>query len=72
MLDSIRPPERISFTWVSHNAVDGSLVTIELRDRGEETELTLTHERLPSAESAARHESGWTSILENLADRLAA
>lgn len=68
----ITPPERISFTWVSHNAVDGSLVIIELRDLGEETELTLTHERLPSAESAARHESGWTSILDKLASRLAA
>ncbi len=69
----IAPPERISFTWVSHNAVDGSLVTIELRDRGnDETELVLTHERLPSTESVARHTSGWTSILDKLASRLAA
>ena len=68
----IDPPSRISFTWVSHTAVDGSLVTLELHDRGEETELVLTHERLPSAEIAAQHESGWTSILEKLAGRLAA
>ncbi len=68
----ITPPERISFTWISHNAVDGSLVTIELRELGEETELTLIHERLPSADSAARHTSGWTSILDKLASRLAA
>ena len=68
----ITAPERLSFTWVSHNAVDGSLVTIALRDLGDETELVLTHERLPSTDSAAQHTSGWTSILDKLASRLAA
>ncbi len=67
----INPPERLSFIWVSHTAVDGSLVTIELRDLGEETELILTHERLPDAEVAAQHKSGWTSVLEKLAANLA-
>lgn len=67
----IEPPRRIAFTWVSHTAVAGSLVTLELHDRGEETELVLTHERLPSADIAAQHEGGWTSILEKLAGRLA-
>ena len=67
----IDPPRRIAFTWVSHTAVAGSLVTLELHDRGEETELVLTHERLPSADIAAQHEGGWTSILEKLAGRLA-
>ncbi len=66
----ISPPERLSFTWFSHNAAGGSLVTIELREKGDETELKLTHERLPSAESAAQHTSGWTSILDKLASRL--
>ncbi|MCK4867959.1 MAG: SRPBCC domain-containing protein [Alphaproteobacteria bacterium] len=68
----IEPPSRIAFTWVSHNTVAGSLVTLEFHDRGEETELVLTHERLPDTDVAAQHESGWTSILENLAGRLAA
>ena len=67
----INPPSRIAFTWVSHNTVAGSLVTLEFHDRGEETELVLTHERLPSADIAAQHEGGWTSILEKLADKLA-
>lgn len=68
----INPPERLAFTWVSHNAAGGSLVTIELRDIDGETELNLTHERLPSAESAAQHTSGWTSILDKLAADFAA
>ncbi len=68
----IVPPERLSFTWISHTVVAGSLVTIELRDLGDETELVLTHERLPDADIAVQHESGWTSILEKLAGRLAA
>jgi uncharacterized protein YndB with AHSA1/START domain len=67
----IDPPSRIAFTWVSHTAVGGSLVTLQFHDRGEETELVLTHERLPSADIAAQHEGGWTSILEKLAGRMA-
>ena len=68
----IAPPARLAFTRVSHTTAGDSLVTIELHDRGEETELVLTHERLPSAEVAAQHEGGWTSILEKLTARLAA
>ena len=67
----IDPPSRLAFTWVSHATVGDSLVTLEFRDRGEETELVLTHERLPSAEIAAQHEGGWGSILQKLAGRLA-
>jgi Activator of Hsp90 ATPase homolog 1-like protein len=43
-----------------------TLVTIELRRAGNETELTLTHEGLPDDEARTRHE-GWRSILEKLA-----
>lgn len=68
----IDPPSRIAFTWVSHTAVAGSLVTLEFHDRGEETELVLTHERLPSTDIAGQHEAGWTSILDKLSRRLPA
>ena len=53
------------------NAVEGSLVTLEFHDRGDETELVLTHERLPSAEITAQHEAGWTGVLGKLASALA-
>jgi uncharacterized protein YndB with AHSA1/START domain len=68
----ITPPSRIVFTWISHavEGVGGSLVTLEFRENGAETELVLTHERLGSAEVAAQHESGWGSVFDKLAAAL--
>ena len=70
----IDPPSRIVFTWISHavQGVGGSLVTLEFREKGAETELVLTHERLGSAEVAAQHESGWSSVFDKLAAYLGA
>ena len=63
----ICPPERLAFTW-SSTATRGevTLVTVELRPQGDATELILTHEGLPDADSAAQHESGWQRIAANL------
>ncbi len=64
----IRRPERLVFTWISsHTAGRETLVTIELRAQGRNTELTLTHEGLPDDEAQRRHQAGWTSIVEKLA-----
>ncbi len=64
----IVPPERLVFTWSSVQdpalATD-TLVTVQLRDLGGKTELTLVHTQLPTAESAQRHEGGWTGCLNN-------
>ncbi len=38
--------------------------------RGEFTDLVLTHEDLPDALAAERHEVGWGSIIDKLASRL--
>jgi len=66
----ITPPERLVFTWSSFGTQHReTLVTIELSEHRDGTELVLTHERLPSAEAAKRHEAGWTSIFEKLAAR---
>jgi hypothetical protein len=46
------------------------LVTVELRRVEEETELVLTHERLPDDEARRRHTAGWLSIVEKLAAHL--
>lgn len=60
-------PSRLVFTWSKSGRPDfDSVVTIELREVSGGTELTLTHERLPDAESRARHEQGWTGCLEHL------
>ncbi len=68
----ISPPTRLVFTWVSrHTRGADSLVTVELRGLGTQTELTLTHERLPDAEIVARHQRGWETIAAALAEVLA-
>lgn len=67
----LRRPERLAFTWISEHTLDReTLVTVELRAVGEETELTLTHERLPDDDARRKHERGWTGIVEKLAARL--
>jgi hypothetical protein len=42
------------------------LVTVELKARGQQTELTLTHEKFASVESRDRHEDGWGRCLDSL------
>ncbi len=65
-------PSRLVFTWISEaTGRYPSLVSIALRSVGSQTELTLTHERLPNDESRHRHEMGWIVILEKLSDHLA-
>jgi uncharacterized protein YndB with AHSA1/START domain len=70
----ISPPERLVMTWVwDHGVMAGieTLVTIELGAAGAETELTLTHEKLPSQKSLDMHGQGWTSSLNCLDQAIA-
>lgn len=63
------PHERLVFTWISEST--GwlpSIVTVELLDRGAQTELVLTHEGLPDEEAALSFEGGWVEILGWLHD----
>jgi uncharacterized protein YndB with AHSA1/START domain len=64
----IAPVSRLVFTWTCDElGVKDSLVTIELIERGDLTELVLTHE-LPDEPTVLReHESGWNGCLGNLA-----
>jgi uncharacterized protein YndB with AHSA1/START domain len=64
----VQRPLRLVFTW--RGAPTGNaetLVTLALRPVGGGTELTLTHERLPSDESRSGHAQGWTNFLDHLA-----
>ncbi len=62
-------PRKLVFTWTGPltNDVD-TLVTVELNPRGDETELVLTHERLPTPAICEGHTRGWGNILDHLAD----
>jgi uncharacterized protein YndB with AHSA1/START domain len=62
-------PRRLVFTWtgpLTNNAM--TLVTVELTPRGDETDLVLTHERLPTSAIVEGHTKGWGHILDHLAD----
>jgi uncharacterized protein YndB with AHSA1/START domain len=62
-------PRKLVFTWIGPltNNVN-TLVTVELHPRGDETELVLTHERLPTSAIHEGHTKGWGNILDHLAD----
>ncbi|MDQ6829264.1 MAG: SRPBCC domain-containing protein [Gemmatimonadota bacterium] len=67
----IDPPHLLVFSWISDGTQqERSIVRVELHARGEETELVLTHERLPSEDAEKSHRRGWTDIVEALALRL--
>lgn len=73
----VDPPERLVFTfgWEEPPMLDGlealatldSRVTVRFRGAGAGTEVSITHERLDSAELRAFHRWGWESTLEQLA-----
>jgi uncharacterized protein YndB with AHSA1/START domain len=62
-------PHKLVFTWIGPltNNVN-TLVTVELIPHGDETELVLTHERLPTPTIVEGHTIGWGNILDHLAD----
>ena len=62
----IEPPARLSFTWISANTERRpTVVTVELFERGTDTELVLTHRRLPP-DQVESHRQGWTDIVAKL------
>ncbi len=65
----IAPVDRLAFTWNSA-AVQGTLVTIALREVPGATELTLTHTLFPSEAQAQNHSGGWDGCLDSLAQYL--
>ncbi len=59
------PNEKLVFTWNSQ-AVQDTLVTITLTEKGDSTEVKLVHEFMPNKEMIENHTQGWTVILERL------
>ena len=63
----LEPPHRLAFTWVlSDQPCDGSTgqqadtkVVLDLVERGDKTELTLIHQRLPNKGAIDGHRMGW-------------
>jgi uncharacterized protein YndB with AHSA1/START domain len=57
-----------SWQWDDDEAWENrtSLVTVELFDHHDGTELLLRHEQLPSEASRDRHHEGWSSVVDAL------
>jgi uncharacterized protein YndB with AHSA1/START domain len=69
----INPPERLVYTWQWEGGEMGeTLVTVEFRDLGGETEVVLVHEMFPAADVRDLHNQGWAACLEHLAQALPA
>jgi uncharacterized protein YndB with AHSA1/START domain len=67
----VNAPKRLTMTWrwEEDDPADeyDSLLSLDFNERNGETELVLTHEKLASVESRARHEAGWTAMIDQLA-----
>jgi uncharacterized protein YndB with AHSA1/START domain len=62
-------PRKLVFTWIGPLTTHiNTLVTVELIPRGDETDLVLTHERLPTPAIFEGHTRSWGHILDHLAD----
>jgi uncharacterized protein YndB with AHSA1/START domain len=71
----VKAPERLVYTWdwekdgsgAEFGEVEGktSLVTVEFLQRGEGTQLVLTHSRFATVESRDSHARGWGRITDN-------
>lgn len=64
-------PRKLVFTWTGPlTNYENTLVTVELYSDGDETDLVLTHERLPTPAIHDGHTRGWGNILDHLADAI--
>jgi uncharacterized protein YndB with AHSA1/START domain len=72
----VNAPQRLVMTWrwEEDDPADeyDSILSLDFNERDGETEFVLTHEKLASVESRARHEAGWTAIIDLLTTVLAA
>ena len=64
---TIKPHTEISFTWLSVNSIDGSIVTLSFIALSDTTtRLELVHTKFPSEQSRNDHNGGWNFIFDCL------
>lgn len=62
----VERPRLLELTWAWVGWRETSIVRIELRGRGDQTELLLDHRRLADEDSRTFHRNGWRSTLDSL------
>ena len=67
----VDPPKKVVYTWGwdGDHPVKDSTVTLEFFERGDATEVVLTHAGITAAKARTSHESGWPSIMDKLEAR---
>jgi len=64
---TVDPPHRLVFTWLADSTAGRpTQVTVTLRPEGDTTEMTITHERIPSREFGESAGSAWVNVLDKL------
>ena len=58
-------PEKLVFTWNS-DFVQDTVVTVTFSQMDSGTEVTVTHDLMPSEEMAENHRGGWNGCLNRL------
>ncbi|MEM7183750.1 MAG: SRPBCC domain-containing protein [Spirochaetota bacterium] len=67
----IIPEKRLVFTWKwQGSSEEETLVTVELSEVPEGTEVRVTHEKLASTELLERHLQGWQGCLDKLSNTI--
>ena len=68
------PPSRLVYTWTWDNDSNlgeplgkDTLVTVEFLERGAETEVVVTHEKLATERARTEHANGWVECLDRVA-----
>jgi uncharacterized protein YndB with AHSA1/START domain len=68
----VERPRRLVYTWrLESGSGPSERVTVSFEGRGECTEVSVTHERIPSAALRDQHQAGWLGCLDGLAVYLA-
>ena len=63
----VTPPSRLVYSWDWEGMPSvNSIVTVEFAENGNNTEVTLRHDGLPTEDLKKRHAEGWHGCLEKL------
>jgi uncharacterized protein YndB with AHSA1/START domain len=64
----IKPPEKLSFTWRWATDPPGleTVVSLEFKEHGHDTDILLAHGQFPDAETRDQHNQGWLACLDQL------
>ena len=69
--EAIERPYKLVYTWRVGSAEGAAeRVTVTFEAHGEQTEVTVMHERIPTEAMRDMHEQGWVGCLDGLIDYL--